>query len=656
MKQILLATTMLLLTITLSAQVGINTDNTDPDVSAMLDVKSTDKGLLVPRMTTTQRTAISNPANGLLVFDSTTGSFWFFNNAAWTELTGGGNTSAIADADNDTKIQVEESADEDKIRLDVAGTEAMVIDNNGNVGIGTDNPSQKFQVQTTTDNYGISHTNGTVEMSTWVDSQSGRLGTLTNHPLRFFTINANNEIMALTGNNVGIGTSSPNFQRKLQIQTATNNHGLSHTDGTIELTTWVGDTTARLGTPSNHSLVLSSFNNNNLTLKTNGNTDIGNGNIALTGSWLSNDGDTFDGLAIQDNGNIDIGFGNIALTGSWLSNDGDNFDGLSVQDNGNIDIGFGNIALTGSWLSNDGGNEGLKIDDNGNVGIGTTSSPNRLSVIGNSGGGGADAGVMTIQNTHNNGFSGIYFNDLDGTREAWLGYVNSTAGGFTGGSGSMQIGTDRSYISLRKNFPMNFFTLDEMGFNSTGPIKLSAAGGIHLNSGSEEIYASLQANQIGLPLNVVHNLLGNNLSYAVSSRRYKKNIRPANLEADLEKFLSLEPKAFQFRKDSSGIYDYGFIAEEVDALGLTNPLSWKKDGQVESLYFDHITFYNFAAVKQNYQRINELENKNKILQAKLEKVEVLEQQVAGLSAIQAELKAMLESSNRSTSKYSNNKK
>jgi len=47
----------------LHAQVGINSDNTDPDASAMLDVKSTEKGLLAPRMTTTQRTAISTPAN-----------------------------------------------------------------------------------------------------------------------------------------------------------------------------------------------------------------------------------------------------------------------------------------------------------------------------------------------------------------------------------------------------------------------------------------------------------------------------------------------------------------------------------------------------------------------------------------------------------------
>jgi hypothetical protein len=68
--------------------VGINSTNSTPDASAMLDVESTDKGILIPRMTTTQRTTIATPATGLLVFDNTSASFWFYNGVAWTELGG----------------------------------------------------------------------------------------------------------------------------------------------------------------------------------------------------------------------------------------------------------------------------------------------------------------------------------------------------------------------------------------------------------------------------------------------------------------------------------------------------------------------------------------------------------------------------------------
>ena len=50
------------------AQIGIGTTN--PDESAILEVKSTDKGMLVPRLTTAQRMSISSPAIGLLIFDT----------------------------------------------------------------------------------------------------------------------------------------------------------------------------------------------------------------------------------------------------------------------------------------------------------------------------------------------------------------------------------------------------------------------------------------------------------------------------------------------------------------------------------------------------------------------------------------------------------
>lgn len=64
-------------------QVGIGTSS--PDASAALDVTATDKGLLMPRMTTAQRTAISSPANSLMVFDTDTNSYWSYVEGAWVE-------------------------------------------------------------------------------------------------------------------------------------------------------------------------------------------------------------------------------------------------------------------------------------------------------------------------------------------------------------------------------------------------------------------------------------------------------------------------------------------------------------------------------------------------------------------------------------------
>lgn len=52
----------------------------------------------------------------------------------------------IEDKDGDTKVQVEESSDEDIIRFDTAGTQRMVIDATGQVGIGTNAPEEQFHI------------------------------------------------------------------------------------------------------------------------------------------------------------------------------------------------------------------------------------------------------------------------------------------------------------------------------------------------------------------------------------------------------------------------------------------------------------------------------------------------------------------------------
>lgn len=71
---------------TMNAQVGIGT--TDPDPSSILDIKSDSAGLLVPRMTTAERTAIVSPANSLLVYDKDANAFFFYDtsSSSWIKL------------------------------------------------------------------------------------------------------------------------------------------------------------------------------------------------------------------------------------------------------------------------------------------------------------------------------------------------------------------------------------------------------------------------------------------------------------------------------------------------------------------------------------------------------------------------------------------
>jgi hypothetical protein len=87
------------------AQVAVNTTGASLHNSAMLDVASTTKGLLVPRMTGTERMAIASPATGLLVYDISSSLFYYYNGTAWTalpepaiwSLNGNGNTVSGTD-------------------------------------------------------------------------------------------------------------------------------------------------------------------------------------------------------------------------------------------------------------------------------------------------------------------------------------------------------------------------------------------------------------------------------------------------------------------------------------------------------------------------------------------------------------------------------
>jgi uncharacterized protein (TIGR02145 family) len=73
------------------AQVGLNADGTSPDSTALLDLKSADKGLLLPRMTVDQRDSIHNPVEGLMIYctnclDSVTGVLSVYQGGKWLQL------------------------------------------------------------------------------------------------------------------------------------------------------------------------------------------------------------------------------------------------------------------------------------------------------------------------------------------------------------------------------------------------------------------------------------------------------------------------------------------------------------------------------------------------------------------------------------------
>jgi hypothetical protein len=86
----LLAVLAISLSIYSSKAQSIGIGTATPHASAQLDVSSTNKGLLAPRMTTAQRNAIASPTKGLLVYDTDLNGLYHYNGSAWAPVAGAG--------------------------------------------------------------------------------------------------------------------------------------------------------------------------------------------------------------------------------------------------------------------------------------------------------------------------------------------------------------------------------------------------------------------------------------------------------------------------------------------------------------------------------------------------------------------------------------
>lgn len=141
--------------INMFSQVGIGT--TTPHASSQLEISSTIGGLLIPRMTQAQRTAIASPANGLLVYqtDASTG-FWYYNGASWTTFTSSG-WSLTGDSGTNPATNFLGTADAQDLVISTNNSERMRVKSNGDIGINQNNPTTKL------------HINGTAPVFRYVD-------------------------------------------------------------------------------------------------------------------------------------------------------------------------------------------------------------------------------------------------------------------------------------------------------------------------------------------------------------------------------------------------------------------------------------------------------------------------------------------------------
>lgn len=262
--------------------IGIGTNT--PDASALLDISSTQKGLLVPRMSSTERASILSPAVGLVVFDNTTYSFWVFRgdiNGGWQEL--------ITSLDKHW----------DRLGANVYNT------NNGNVGIGTNTPPQKLSIndinpviQLINDGTprGFLSLNGAnIKLATNPDNTTGSL---------ILATQGADRITITKAGSVGIGTSTPNAM--LTVNTA--NPGIQLQSDVTNIGFIRGTNTGlfRIGTNSTNTLGNLTFQTREIdrvTIDENG--QVGIGTTTPTSILSIN---ATDPIVQLKNGGVDKGF------------------------------------------------------------------------------------------------------------------------------------------------------------------------------------------------------------------------------------------------------------------------------------------------------------------------------------------------------------
>ena len=150
--------------ISANAQVKIGDNPTTVGASSLLELESTTKGLVLPRMTTAERTAIASPVQGMQVYDTTTGTIWYRNASTWVNTaiatTTAANGLAIVSGNVElggalTKPTTISGVDAtNKLSITATGVDAVNIDSNtlsidatnNRVGIGTATPTGQLSL------------------------------------------------------------------------------------------------------------------------------------------------------------------------------------------------------------------------------------------------------------------------------------------------------------------------------------------------------------------------------------------------------------------------------------------------------------------------------------------------------------------------------
>lgn len=625
--------------------IGIGTSS--PNSNAVLDIVSSgnNKGVLIPRLTTSQRNAMSSslaPTEvGLMVFDSILNAFFFWDGTNWSSMVLTQDLELVGNI-----LRITNNGAATPIDLSVVQDGVDDADNNplneiqnltfsGNA-VGIDGGGAGFNLSPTAPASGqVLKWNGVAWEAATDDTATGAVLPVLANAQIVTNNSSNNLAVSISGdinmNNAGVMTVQPNVVDSTNI---TNNSVTSADirDGTITSTDIIGNGVTSFNI-LNNTITNIDVSATAAILGTKISPNFGTQNILTTGNVGVGVAVPLVTLDVRGNQILGTGLAPVALTSGNMLNlqvgisaDGDT-NGIGFFENGGgfgMKLGYnGEGSATNNKLViyDNTDTEIIAFENGGNVGLGVANPAQKLEVDGN----------ITVTSA----------NQLFINRISSVDNIANFMGWDVGGTGVFRIHTGANSVIYGE--PDGRVRIGTQGNSSSAKLLVQGAGngtGISLLTRSSlgtPRFVVLDNGNVGIKRTPVTNDLevGGTASKASagawlanSDRRIKTNI--TDIDNSIELIKKIRPVKFKYteywKKENPSIEDrfyYNFIAQEYQEVfpnAVKGSGEYIEDDPTEILQIDtyDAQITGLKALQELIYRVEALENENRLLKAELE--------------------------------------